>query len=412
MRTAGMINRHVAGVLVLAWGIMGGSSAMAQSKQLVVKAGDHDRAMVPMCVAAPSGIENPKMVDGDTGKAVACQVVDGKLCWILEALPSGKTKTYTVSSDGGCAPVVKIAKTDHKYDVTVAGKAFTTFRLDPEEIRPYCYPLYGPKQVAMTRGFPMEEIEGEQRDHHHHRSFYVAHGELQDKKYNFWHEPGKPGQPQKDQWDRQIVREVVKAEGGPVLGTIDCLIDWTGRDGKKVVEEHRRLTFYAVDAPVRIIDMTVTFNAKYGKVHFGDTKEGGICSLRVAKEIRENGKCGGLLTTSEGLKTMRQGWGKKAKWVDYSRTKGQQYGVAVFDTPGNLRYPTRWHIRDYGLFTANPFGSKCFDKKNTEPGDYNLEDGKQLVLKYRILLHEGDVDVAKIAARYEDYVDPPKAEWK
>jgi hypothetical protein len=353
------------------------------------------------------------MVDADTGKAVCCQLVNGELCWILESLPAGKTKTYAVSSGQACEPRVKIAKADHTYDVTVGGKAFTTYRCDPDEIRPYCYPVFGPKQVKMTRGYPMENIEGERHDHHHHRSLYVAHGEFQNKKYNFWHEPRtKQGKPQKDQWDRQVLREVVKAEGGPVLGRICALIDWTGKDGTKVVEEKRCMKFYAVDGPARIIDLTVAFNAKYGDVHFGDTKEGGICAVRVAKEIRENGKCGGLLSNSEGLKGEKRAWGKPAKWVDYSRTKGQQYGIAVFDTPGNLRYPTTWHIRGYGLFTANPFGLSYFDKKSGKKGDYNLEKGKQLIFKYRIFLHEGDADGAKIAAHYEDYVNPPKAEWK
>ncbi len=393
--------------------MMGCSSASAEGKKLVVQAGYHDRMCVPMCVDAPSGIANPKMVDTDTGKTVPCQVCDGKLCWVLDELAAGKTKTYAVSSDGAAKAGVEIEKSDKKIVVMVNGKHFTTFQMDSEEIRPYCYPVFGPDQVRMTRGYPMERRRGELPDHHHHRSFYVAHGEFNNAKYNFWHEPrAKGGKPQKDKWDRQIVRNLVEAKGGPAVGRIKAVIDWVGHDGTKVVEETRTMTFYGVASPMRIVDLKVAFDAKYGDVHFGDTKEGGICAIRVAPEIRENGRYGGRLTNSEGHKTEGQAWGKKAKWVDYSRTKGDQYGIAVFDTPGNLRYPTTWHIRGYGLFTANPFGLKYFAKGSGQKGDYTLKKGDELVFQYRVLFHEGDCEGADIAARYEDYVNPPKAEWK
>ncbi len=412
--------------LVIGWvvvGAVGCATATAETRQLVVQAGDCDRALVPMCIDAPAGITDPKLTDAGTGKAVACQIIDGKLWWILDKLPAGQSKTYRVASGGKAKPVVEVRDGENKYDVTIAGKPFTTCWYDPKEIRPYCYPLFGPNQARMTRGYPMVgDIPGERHDHHHHRSFYVAHGEFRDdkdkdKKYNFWHEPrDKEGKPAVDRWDRQILREVVRAEGGPVAGVVEILVDWTAASGKKILEENRRLTIYAIDGPARIADLRVALRAKYEDVHFLDTKEGGICSLRLAPEIREkkgtHGSGGGLITNSNGQATARRAWGKKAKWVDYSRIKGQQYGITVFDTPGNLRYPTRWHVRDYGLFTANPFGILCFDKASGERGDYDLPKGKELVLRYRLYLHAGDVKAAKVAARYEDYVNPPKAMWK
>lgn len=412
MSDGGWASVWLIGLALAITGVWGCAATAAEKAELVVQAGQHDRAMVPMCVEAPAGLTTPQMIDADTNKPVPCQLADGKLWWILDTLPAGQTKRYRVTGGEPAKGGVEITKAANVYNVTIGGKPFTTLVCDPEEIRPFCYPLFGPGQVRMTRGYPMEDIEGERRDHHHHRSFYVAYGEFQNGKYNFWHEPrDKAGKPKKDEWDRQVVREIVKAEGGPVFGTIEALIDWTGRDKVKVLEERRRLTFYALDGAARMLDLAVCFDAKYGDVHFGDTKEAGICALRVAKEIRENGTCGGLLTNSEGQKTMKQAWGKNATWVDYSRTKGQQYGIAAFDTPGNLRYPTRWHVRDYGLFTANPFGIRCFDSKK-EKGDYVIKKGEKLVLRYRLYLHQGDCQGAKVAERYQDYIDPPKATWK
>ena len=51
-------------------------------------------------------------------------------------------------------------------------------------------------------------------------------------------------------------------------------------------------------------------------------------------------------------------WGKRAEWCDYyGPVEGQVVGIAIFDHPSNPAHPTWWHVRDYGLFAANPFGS-------------------------------------------------------
>ena len=79
-------------------------------------------------------------------------------------------------------------------------------------------------------------------------------------------------------------------------------------------------------------------------------------------------------------------------------------GIAIFDHPENPRHPTWWHVRDYGLFSANPFGVHDFEKKPKHTGDYTLEAGKSLTFRYRFYYHEGDEVQAKVAERYSDYV--------
>jgi len=47
---------------------------------------------------------------------------------------------------------------------------------------------------------------------------------------------------------------------------------------------------------------------------------------------------------------------KHADWCDYyGSIGGKTVGIAMFDHPSNPRHPTTWHVRDYGLFAANPF---------------------------------------------------------
>ena len=52
--------------------------------------------------------------------------------------------------------------------------------------------------------------------------------------------------------------------------------------------------------------------------------------------------------------------------------------------PANLRHPTYWMARDYGLFAANPFGKHYFEKApDPHAGDYTVPAGGNLTLRYR-----------------------------
>ena len=51
-------------------------------------------------------------------------------------------------------------------------------------------------------------------------------------------------------------------------------------------------------------------------------------------------------------------WGKRAVGRLLRTRRREDVGIAVFDHPENLRAPTYWHARAYGLLAANPFGVK------------------------------------------------------
>ena len=70
--------------------------------------------------------------------------------------------------------------------------------------------------------------------------------------------------------------------------------------------------------------------------------------------------------------------------------------MAILNHPESFRYPTTWHVRDYGLFAANPFGYDDFKYKD-EPGDYTIPAGESIRFRYRVILHEGDTEAADIA---------------
>ena len=85
--------------------------------------------------------------------------------------------------------------------------------------------------------------------------------------------------------------------------------------------------------------------------------------------------------------------------------EGKTVGIAIFDHPQNPRHPTWWHVRDYGLFAANPFGQHDFESlADKTAGNLTVPAGKSVTFRYRFYLHEGDEQQAKVAERYKQYV--------
>jgi hypothetical protein len=152
-----------------------------------------------------------------------------------------------------------------------------------------------------------------------------------------------------------------------------------------------------------MMDYEVTLTASQGDLVLGDTKEGTM-AIRLAPTLRLKGRVGqGHIVNSEGV---RDGdtWGKRADWCDYyGPVNGKTVGVAIFDNPKNPRHPTWWHVRDYGLFAANPVGQHDFEKKPKGVGDLKIKAGDSLTFRYRFYFHQGTTEQADVAGRYAAY---------
>ncbi len=401
-----------ASFVVLALGDLGAASAAART--LVVHAGSRDRALVPMSIEAPASAKAATMTAD--GKVIACQIADGRLWWILAGLDKGETKTCKVDfssaavADGACG--VQLKKGDKQVDIAIAGKAFTSYVFGNPKVgknqlrRPYFWPVYGPDQVAMTRSFPMQYKDlpkNEATDHPHHTSIWVAHGDV--NKVDNWSISGRAG------W--QLHKGFEQVVDGPVVGIIRETLDWTDAARKSNLSETRTIRVYNLPEAGRVLDIELTFEAKYGKVTFGDTKEGGPLATRMRPEFRSDKKgAEGIMVNSQGQQA-KAAWGQKARWVDCSgMVGGKRYGFAMFDAPGNLRHPQTWHARTYGLCAINPFGLRAFPGGKKANGDWTIEAGQSATMRYRIYFHTGEAKDAGVDARWNDYAQPPKATWK
>ncbi|MBI4530160.1 MAG: PmoA family protein, partial [Candidatus Latescibacteria bacterium] len=270
----------------------------------------------------------------------------------------------------------------------------TSYRFGNVPARPFLYPLIDPYGHPMTRR--PARPEDRDMDHHHHRSVWVSYGDVNG--IDNWSEASGHG--------CTVHRTFDSLESGAVFGRFRAVADWVGPDGRNVLEEVKEVTIYNLPSSGRLIDLDVSLRAIEGDVLFGDTKEGGIVSVRVlpSMEVRH----GGRIENNYGGVNEGETWGKRAHWCDYSGSaEGNIVGIAIFDSPKSFRYPTYWHVRDYGLMTANPFGLSYFYNDPHHRGDHTLPAGETLFFSYRLYIHPGDATQARVAERYHDFINPP-----
>jgi len=381
------------------------SEGEMSSKRIIVSAGKHERRVCPVEVAVDESLARlgpVSLVDEETGMTIPAQIAKrgGKhvLNLVVPFVGSGRSSSYRlVEKATEAKPVTLTRQGDVQIDVAVGGDPVTTYHFASDYKKPFMYPVLGSDGARMTRGWPMENIEGEERDHVHQKSFWVAHGKVNG--VDFWGEGRGSGTQRTD--------EITKVESGDVQGVIQARNSWVDEDGKKIVSEEREYVFYLTPPELRIIDLTVTFTAPERDVTFGDTKEGGIAAFRVNPVINANRK--GEIRNSVGAVGEPEAWGKRASWCDYSGPiDGKTRGIAVLDNPGNPRYPACWHVRGYGLMGANYFGYTDFKSTYQKQGDFVLPAGESMTFRYRILIHDGDGVEANITDRYVDYIAPPR----
>jgi hypothetical protein len=342
--------------------------------------------------ALPEGTYTLKRPDGAATDAEVYTIgAKTYIALALERTNEGETTTYQISGPRPTAPTTISKATEHQLAIAIGDKPFTTYVGDGAA-KPYYYPIIGPTGAAFTRSFPMKDVAGEDRDHPHQRSMWFTHGKVNG--IDFWSE--LPG--------HGTIRETsaaILANGGR-LGVVRTTDDWLGPLGKKICDDERVVSFYALGAS-RVIDFDITLKASDGPVIFGDTKEG-MFGIRVASSMDVKNKKGGKIINAEG-KTDDDAWGKPSRWVDYTGpVEGETVGIGILNHPDSFRYPTTWHVRTYGLFAANPFGWHDFGQQRS--GEYVLPQGESIRFRYRVILHAGEKP--DLNSAFAAYAKPPR----
>jgi hypothetical protein len=344
-----------------------------------------------------------ELFDVAADAAIPFQIEPGSggstLHWLIESLAPGQEREYALRTAKAEPQTdrVRLDTGESSVSVTVGGELVTRYLFGPARPKPCLYPVVGPFGAGVTRAYPQEEQPEDSTDHVHHRSLWTGWGDVN----------GSDNWGEEDGAGRVAHRYFETVDSGPVFGRLVALDDWLSADGRSLMQDRVEYRFYRTPPSFRMFDREVTFYASEGPVRFGDTKEGGIVSVRVASalEVTRTGR----IETALGAVNEGEAWGRRAPWCDYSGAlPGGCVGIALFDHPSNLGYPTFWHVRDYGLMTANPFGLSAFVGAGAD-GSHQIPEGGRLTFRCRVYVHAGNAAQGRVATKYLDWVFPPSA---
>lgn len=308
---------------------------------------------------------------------------------------------------------------DQRVDVIIGGTRFTSYWWPDSVYKPILYPIFTARGTPITRGFPIKARAGERRDHMHQVGNWLNYGNVNG--YDFW---GNGVDGIRNVNDGQIKHlRIDSLSDGNGEGSMVTTASWIDPAGKELLREKTAFHFIARDS-LRMIDRITTLTASAGAVKFKDTKEG-MFGIRVARQLElpsnediiltdahgnpttvkamSNEGVTGNYRSSEGV-TGTAVWGTRAKWMDlYGNIGNENISLVICDHPGNLSYPTYWHARGYGLFSANPFGVKDFTE-GKDSLNYTLADRQSLTFRYRIIIscdrHLTDAEINAYAEEF------------
>lgn len=368
--------------------------------KLEVKAGsvcrDHSILRMPLTLDL-RGLRGDLNATCNDGATLPAQIDEdeNELVLVMPRLMAGGSERLMISASGcaccscGCeTSMVEAEPVEGGIEVRLNGALWTRYNApNATDLKPYLAPVIGPYGDDVVRA-----VKPGIAEHPHHKGIFIAHGSVCGEE--IWNEPA----PNCGRCEQKSINAV----SGSVFAKIAVDVVWLNRSGKPLMDEKRSYWFYNTPAEARVIDLKLDFRAAYGDVVLGDTKEAGFLAIRIHPDMNGSAGLGGRMENCYGGIGEAECWGKKSHWCDYHGiVGGNRVGIAAFDHASNLRFPTRWHIRDYGLFAANPW---FWD------GPYTIPAGQSLVFRHRLIVHAGDTAAARIGRRYADYDVPMKAE--
>ncbi len=260
----------------------------------------------------------------------------------------------------------KIIQDGKRFNIYRGDSLFTVCDYSEDYIRPFMGPVYTSFGKSFTRFKPFHE------EHPHQRSVFVGIGDING--VDFWNEKGEGK-------GKMVFDSLLTLTDGETA-VLSVKLVWKSVEADEPLLDEIRTIAFSVKDDCVAVDFSTKLTASYTAVSVGKTKEAGPLGIRVADELRADK--GGSFTNSDGGVNEEFCWGKEALWCNYSGTiDDKNVGICCFDKSTNERYPTTWHVRNYGLMAPNNLFFK---------GGYELRHGDTIEYNYLICFWEESFD--------------------
>lgn len=245
----------------------------------------------------------------------------------------------------------------------------------------YLHPLYGLNGEIITEEFPP--------DHPYHRGIFWT-----------WHQLYVDTVSLGDGWINEgISQEVVNVRTEKSGDKANFYLDvmWkssTYKVGEPFLSEHTKITVHKKGNDSRKIDFEITLQPLVKGFKIGGSADqkgyGGLCArVKLPDDIAFTSETGRVVPQELQINS--------GQWMDFSGTFMEEAGVSgltILCHPDNPGFPQPWILRQKSSMQNVVFpGQNLFD----------ISKDKPLVLKYRLIIHEGnaaDLNLAKMQQEY------------
>jgi hypothetical protein len=282
------------------------------------------------------------------------------------------------------------------------------FKEAPEEANPiygksgYLHPLYSPKGNVLTRIQPP--------DHYHHYGIW-----------NPWTKTKVEGK-EVDFWNLALGQGTVRYAGllskyaGPVFSGFKVKQEHvtfqnSGPD-RVAINETWEIRNYPVEIDGRqcwLVEMIVTLNNNLdSKIELTNYRYGGGLGFRATEHwTNQNSE----VLTSEG-KTRINADGTYARWckVEGAFPSGGNSGIVFLSHPDNRAHPEP--MRVWPVDANNGRGDVYFEFCPIRHKKWDLMPGKEYVLKYRMLVFDGEFSAENAESVWQSFASEPSIKWK
>lgn len=250
----------------------------------------------------------------------------------------------------------------------------------------YVHPIWGLDGERLTDDFP--------RDHYHHRGLFWA-----------WPHVTVEGEPKHDLWALSGIRHRFETwlsrhegTGAGVLG-----VENTWRVGDlAVMDERVWLTVYPAEPNQQVIDLRATWVPRDKPITLAgaEGKSYGGVTLRFGpRPEKETTILSSLGDTPDDLPMTRLSWADLSARFD---GRSSPSGIALLVAPDHPDFPPEWLTRHYGAL--------CVGWPGVKPK--TLPAGVPVTLRYRLLVHRGAGDHARLAAAESRFKVESAATWE